>query len=78
MPPQHQKMRRKALRLLLRHTDAAVEELRDDDDEMLRGEFCMSKVGWQQGLHNQDSKNYKRWCSTLTRRWRSCEVMTTR
>lgn len=39
MPLQHQKMRRKALRLLLRHTDAAVEELRDDDDEMLRGEF---------------------------------------
>lgn len=34
---QHQKMRRKALRLLLRHTDEAVEELRDDDDEMLRG-----------------------------------------
>ncbi len=39
VPAQHQKMRRKALRLLLRHTDAAVEELRDDDDEMLRGGF---------------------------------------
>ena len=37
MPVQHQKMRRKALRLLLRHTDEAVDELRDDNDEMLRG-----------------------------------------
>ena len=42
VPPQHQKMRRKALRLLLRHTDAAVEELRDDDDEMLRGGLSVS------------------------------------
>jgi hypothetical protein len=37
VPVQHQKMRRKALRLLLRHTDEAVDELRDDNDEMLRG-----------------------------------------
>ena len=37
MPVQHQKMRRKALRLLLRHTDEAMDELRDDNDEMLRG-----------------------------------------
>jgi len=37
VPLQHQKMRRKALRMLLRHTDAAIDELRDDDDEMLRG-----------------------------------------
>lgn len=38
VPPQHQKMRRKALRMLLRRTDAAMEELRDDENEMLRGE----------------------------------------
>jgi hypothetical protein len=41
VPVQHQKMRRKALRLLLRHTDEAVDELRDDNDEMLRGR-CLS------------------------------------
>ncbi len=48
VPPQHQKMRRKALRLLMRHTDAAIDELRDDEDEMLRGAGLMrSLMPWR-------------------------------
>lgn len=43
---QHQKMRRKALRLLLRHTDEAIDELRDDNDEMLRGGFIKIALSW--------------------------------
>ena len=31
-------MRQKAIRLLAKHTDTSIRELRDDDDEMLRGE----------------------------------------
>lgn len=45
VPLQHQKMRRKALRMLLRHTDAAIDELRDDDDEMLRGDLDL-RLNW--------------------------------
>ena len=41
VPAQHQKMRRKAVRLLLRHTESAIEELHDDTDEMLRGMLAL-------------------------------------
>jgi hypothetical protein len=36
-PLQHVKMRQKAIRLLAKHTDTSIRELRDDDEEMLRG-----------------------------------------
>ena len=34
---QHVKMRQKAIRLLAKHTDTSIRELREDDEEMLRG-----------------------------------------
>ena len=37
VPKQHVKMRAKAVHLLAKHTEQILKEMRDDDDEMLRG-----------------------------------------
>lgn len=37
VPPQHVKMRKKAVQLLAKHTEQTLQELRDDEGEMLRG-----------------------------------------
>ena len=42
VPQQHVKMRAKAVHLLAKHTEQILQELRDDEDEMLRGAAIVS------------------------------------